>query len=214
MVRVAGAPYLEHQLRLLQRQRITDVLILSGYLGEQIEDYFGDGGRLGLSIRYSRERTPIGTGGALRQAGALLAPEFLVIYGDSLLPIEYGEVMDGLTRADGVVAVYDNRLGDTSVANNIALDEEGFISRYDKGAGEDPQLTHVEAGVLAFRRSILDRIPLDQVVSLEKEVYPELIKRRQLFGHETRQRFFDIGTPERLRTIETFLLHDHYPNSV
>lgn len=209
-----GAPYLEHQLRLLREQEITDLLILTGYLGEQIEDYFGDGGRLGLSIRYSRELTPIGTGGALRQASALLAPEFLAIYGDSFLPIDYREVIGGLSRAEGVVVVYDNRLSDTSVDNNIALDDDGFVRRYDKETREDPQLTFVEAGVSAFRRSVLQRIPQNGVVSLEKEVYPELIKHRQLFGHQTRQRFFDIGTPERLRTIEKFLLHDHHPNSV
>src|SRR5262245_11397635 len=205
MIRVAGAPYLEHQLKLLAQQHITDILMLSGYLGEQIEEYFGDGGRFGLSMRYSREPGPIGTGGALRQAADLLAGEFLVIYGDSLLPIDYREVVGGVSRAQGVVTVYSNRWGDTSVPHNIALDSAGFVSRYDKNAPGDPQLNFVEAGVLAFRRSVIHLIPPHGVVSLEKEIYPELIARRQLLGHETRQRFFDIGTPERLKTIEKFL---------
>ena len=213
MAPVAGAPYLEHQLRLLEKQGITEILLLTGYLGEQIEDYFGDGSPFGLSIRYSRESAPIGTGGALREATALLASEFLVIYGDSLLPMDYHSVMAELTRAEGVLVVYDNRHSDTSVDNNIALDDEGFVSRYAKGT-RDPELKFVDAGVLAFRRSVLERIPEDGVVSLEKEVYPELIKRRQLIGLETRQRFFDIGTPERLRAIEKFLLHDYHANAV
>src|SRR5258705_115682 len=99
MVRVAGAPYLEHQLRLLKRQPVSGIVLLIGYLGEQIEDYFGDGGKLGLSIRYSREATPLGTGGALRQARPLLATDFLVIYGDSYLPIEYADVLHALRRS-------------------------------------------------------------------------------------------------------------------
>ncbi len=63
MVPVAGAPYLEHQLRLLAEQKIRDVLVLTGYLGEQVEEYFGDGARLGLRMTYSREPSPLGTGG-------------------------------------------------------------------------------------------------------------------------------------------------------
>lgn len=89
MVPVAGVPYLEHQLRLLARQSFRDVLLLTGHLGEQIESYFGNGGRLGLRIRYSREAQPLGTGGALRDARRHLAETFLLLYGDSLLPIEY-----------------------------------------------------------------------------------------------------------------------------
>lgn len=214
MAPVAGAPYLEHQLRLLKRQQITDILLLIGHLGKQIENYFGDGGRLGLSIRYSREISPLGTGGALRQAGPLLAEQFLVIYGDSLLPIDYVEVFRALERspAGGLVVVYDNSLADTSVRNNIALDDDGFVVRYDKEAQGGSQLAYVEAGVLAFRRSILELIPAG-VVSLEKEIYPKLIARRQLTAYRTRQRFYDIGTPERLRSIEAFLLDDHHADS-
>jgi NDP-sugar pyrophosphorylase family protein len=214
MVPVAGAPYLEHQLRLLQRQGITDILLLTGYLGEQVESYFGDGAKLGITIRYSREPAPLGTGGALRQARELLAERFLIIYGDSLLPIDYVSVYRALeqARVAGLVVVYDNRLADTSVSNNIALDETGFVIRYDKGTA-DPQLRYVEAGVLAFHRSIAGLIP-DGIVSLEKEIFPKLIAQRKLLAYQTNQRFYDIGTPERLRLVEDFLLNDHNANPV
>ena len=92
MVPVKGVPYLEHQLRLLARQGLTDIVLLTGYLGEQIEEYFGDGDRMGLRLRYSRELEPLGTGGALRQARPLLEEAFLVIYGDSYLRIDYAAV--------------------------------------------------------------------------------------------------------------------------
>src|SRR5450755_506174 len=92
MVPVAGRPYLEYQLRLLGEQSIRDIVLLTGYLGEQIEEYFGDGSRLGLSLRYSCEPAPMGTGGALRDGSSLLDDVFLVIYGDSYLPIDYAAV--------------------------------------------------------------------------------------------------------------------------
>jgi NDP-sugar pyrophosphorylase family protein len=214
MVPVCGVPYLEHQLNMLQRQGVTNVLLLTGYLGEQVEEYFGDGHKLDMTIRYSREMTPLGTGGALLQASELLAPEFLLLYGDSLLPIDYVSVLNSLRRPNvkGVVVVCDNRIADTGVPSNIALDHDGFVARYDKDKAEDPALTHVEAGVLAFSRAVAELIP-GGAVSLEKEVFPQLIRRHELLAYPTRQRFYDIGTPERLRVIEEFLSHDHHTNS-
>lgn len=242
LVPVAGVPYLEHQLRLLACQSIRDVLLLTGYLGQTIEDRFGDGGPLGLSIRYSREPSPLGTGGALRLAAPLIVDPFLLIYGDSYLPIDYREVLAALDHAaldpsmgsegpanrfrpgghsvaaqhpspvTGVVVVYDDREGRTSVRNNIAIGEDEFVIRYDKDSLNDPSLKFVEAGVLAFRRSIIDLIP-EGVVSLEKDLFPQLIATRQLRGYPTGQRFYDIGTPERLRVFEQYLTHDHHADA-
>lgn len=201
MVPVAGVPYLEHQLRELARREVRDIVLLTGYLGHQIEEYFLDGSCLGLSIRYSNEDKPLGTGGALRQAANLLAESFLLIYGDSYLPIEYGDVLRKLTSsgAEGLLVIYDNRLNDTSVKNNVDVDEGGYVSRYDK---DGVNLNYVEAGVLAFRRSVLAHMPAQDVVSLEKEVFPQLIARHGLIAYPTRQRFYDIGTPDRLEAIQ------------
>ncbi len=207
MVAVAGVPYLEHQLRWLGQQAIDDIVLLTGYLGEQIEDYFAGGEAWGLSIRYSREEQPLGTGGAIRQAQHLLADRFLLIYGDSYLPIAYAEVLDLLVqrRTQGVMVVYDNTLENTDVNNNIALDQDGFVIRYDKEAADDPELTHVEAGVLAFDRSIVERLTFAEKISLEQQVFPQLIAERQMVAFPTQQRFYDIGTPDRLQTIERIL---------
>ncbi len=204
MVPVAGVPYLEHQLRLLAKQGLTDVVLLTGHLGEQISDYFQTGSGLGLRLRYSREPAPMGTGGALREARSLLDDEFLVIYGDSYLPIEYATVGQRLqaSGADGVLVLYHDPRGETGVPRNVAVDDRGVVTRYDKSGTADPELRYVEAGVLALRRSVIDLVPRSGVVSLEQEVFPRLIERRALVGLPTTQRFYDIGTPDRLRAIE------------
>jgi len=204
MVPIAGKPYLEYQLNELRRQGITDIVLLTGYLGEQIESHFGDGSQFGLSVRYRREETPQGTGGGLRDAATLLADEFLLIYGDSYLPIDYPAVLRRLAddpAAVGVAMVYDNAES-TTVPNNIALDEAGYVLRYAKDVPQSADLRYVEAGVLAFRRSIVNYLPANRPVSLEKDAFPELIARRELLGFVTRQRFYDIGTPDRLTAIE------------
>lgn len=215
MVPVAGAPYLEHQLKLLQRQGFRDIVLLTGYLGEQIETHFGDGSRWDLRIKYSRETTPLGTGGALREALPLLHDDFLLLYGDSFLPMNYAGVLGRLreTSTLATVVVYDNRLADTSVKNNIALTTNGFVARYDKDRAQDTELTHVEAGVLALTRGAVELIPTGKV-SLEQEIFPRLIEQRQLSALSTTQRFYDIGTPDRLRVIEEYLQHDHHAHPV
>jgi NDP-sugar pyrophosphorylase family protein len=207
MVLIGGRPYLEYQLRLLAQQSIADIVLLTGYLGEQIEEYFGDGSGMGLRIRYSPEEKPLGTGGALRLARELLADSFLVIYGDSLLPIDYRAVVAELdqAQAEGVVVIYSNRFGDTSVPHNIELAKDGTVARYQKNAPDRDGLEYVDAGVLALRCSVVDLIPLGQVCSLEQDIFPQLIGRRVLKGYPTRQRFYDIGTPERLAVFESYL---------
>src|SRR5262249_49140303 len=132
---------------------------------------------------------------------------WLGIYGDSYLPIDYREVVQPLAddpQAVGVAVVYDNSQA-TTVPNNIALEGE-FVTRYAKDAGPTEELRYVEAGGLAFRRSVLPFLPPGRPVSLEKEVFPELIARRRLLDFVTRQRFYDIGTPERLALIERCLV--------
>jgi NDP-sugar pyrophosphorylase family protein len=205
MVTVAGVPYLEHQLRALAGQNLRDVLLLTGHFGEQIQAHFGTGEKLGMHLEYSREPAPMGTGGALRHARSQLQDAFLVIYGDSYLPIRYRDAFERLQEVgtEGLLVVYDNALGDTSVKNNVDLDEAGFVSCYEK---DSPiRLGYVEAGVLALRRSVVDLIPEGRPASLEKEVFPHLIRRKQLAALVTAQRFYDIGTPERLALIESVL---------
>lgn len=216
MVPVAGVPYLVHQLRLLARQGFDDVVLLTGYLGEQIEQYFGDGGSLGLRIRYSQEREPLGTAGALRQAASLLDQDFLLIYGDSYLPIHYPAVTGRLraASAQAVIVLYDNSIEDTSVRNNIAVDEDLVVIAYEKNSPRD-DLKYVDAGVLSLRRSVLDFIPAALArVSLEEQVFPRLIEQRRMAGYVTAQRFYDIGTPERLKKIEAFIADDHHENAI
>jgi NDP-sugar pyrophosphorylase family protein len=204
MVPVAGIPYLEHQLRILAKQGLKDIVILTAYLGEQIEEYFGDGRRLGLSILYSREPEPLGTGGALREAQHLLDDLFIVLYGDSYLPMDYSAVGQMLAASDalGVLVVYHDVRGETGVRGNVALDENGLVSRYDKTAVDDPALRYIEAGVLALRRAAVALAPSSGKASLEQEVFPQLIERGSLLGLPTGQRFYDIGTTDRLKTIE------------
>jgi NDP-sugar pyrophosphorylase family protein len=207
MVPVGGEPYLARQLRFLKGQGYSDVVILTGYLGEQIEEYFGDGSLAGMRIRYSREPGPLGTGGALRNAAHLLADSFLLIYGDSFLPIEYRLLEQRLadTKATAVLALFEDRNGETGVTANVDVDERGFVARYEKNAAGS-RLRFIDAGVLALRAESIQLIPVGEKSSLEEQIFPRLIEQRSFAAVTTEQRFYDIGTPERLDVIEKYFL--------
>ncbi|MDD5555890.1 MAG: sugar phosphate nucleotidyltransferase [bacterium] len=215
MVPLLGRPFLEYQLGHLRRQGVREALLLVGYLGERIEAHFGDGGRIGVRLRYSRERELRGTAGALRLAAPMIGGDFVLIYGDSFLPLDRAafEAAFRDRGAEGMIAVYRDRRGETGVRGNVALDADGYVERYEKDA-PPPGLPYVEAGVLAFRRGVLDRIPAARAVSLEGEVYPALIRERRLAGYASPVRFFDIGTGDRLREMEAWLRDDYLKDAV
>jgi len=205
MLMINGKPFLEHQILYLKSQGITDFVLCAGHLWEQIRGYFGDGSKLGVKIGYSIEKKLLGTGGALKLAEKYLDGTFFVIYGDSFLPINYREAYDKARKTNKicVLVVYDNE-EDTSVKNNIALDENGLVVKYDK-ISFDENMKFVDAGVMVTNKKILELIPPNQRVSLENELFARFINIQELASIKTKQRFYDIGTPERLREIEKIL---------
>src|ERR1019366_7849943 len=95
---------------------------------------------------------------SFRDARRYLAESFLLLYGDSLLPIEYAAAARRLkdSAALGLIDVYPDPSGETAVRPNVALDRSGLVTRYDKTAAAGPDLEYVEAGVSCFRRDALD----------------------------------------------------------
>ena len=199
MVELGGEPFLARIVRWLARYEFHRLLVLLGYRGEMISDYFGDGRRFDVSIAYCNEVSPLGTGGALRNAFEQLEDDFLLLYGDSYLPIDYWPPIADFRNhsCQGLMVVYDNRVADSGVTNNVAADGDGWVTRYAKDQGV-LDLQYVEGGVLCFRKGVIAELPAGEVVSLERELYPRLIADRQMRAFRTTQRFYDIGTPQRL----------------
>ncbi|MFH1593299.1 MAG: nucleotidyltransferase family protein [Candidatus Omnitrophota bacterium] len=202
MVDIKGRPFLEHQIGLLKKSGISEILLCVGYLKESIIDHFQDGSQLGVKIEYSIEEEPAGTGGALIIAKDLLPEEFFLFNGDSYLPIEYSGLADFWYQCGsyaGVIVCYENT--ERIAKNNISLDSAGCVSEYDKRS-QKKNLRYVDAGVSIFKKEILEMIPAGRVVSIEEEIFPLLIKEKRLIGYPTSQRYYDMGTPDRLREIE------------
>ena len=199
MIEVGGKPFLQHQFDLLRSFGIRRVLLLVAYLGDQIEKYFGDGAALGLHLSYSHEPEPLGTGGALRIAAAMLDEEFLLLNGDTYLDIDYAALADAFRKstAMAMIVAYENT--DVPVPSNLALSPDGNVTMYRK---RDPHgLTHVDAGVIALRREVLAEIPAGCKCSLEEEIFPKLIERGQMEAWVTTEPFYDMGSPAGLEAL-------------
>ncbi len=206
MVSVNGKPFLLYLLKFLKGQGISDIVLCIGYRAQQVKAYFGNGESLEVNIRYSEEKEKLlGTGGALKQSQSLLDNYFLVINGDTYLPIDYREVEKAFQRRvqKALMIVYDNQ-EDTGAKNNVALGDNLMVKKYDK-VSPDTSLGYVEAGVVALRKEVLDLIKEGDSVSLEEGIYPSLIQQEELTAYITQQRFYDIGIPEQRRIFETFL---------
>jgi NDP-sugar pyrophosphorylase family protein len=206
MLPVNGKPFLYHQLRLVESRGFRRVLLLVGYLGEQIERYFDSeaGALLEVGISYSYESSPLGTGGALRNAAAKLDAAFVVLNGDTYLDVEYAKFCADFERSDcaGMTVAYkqnDDAAG-LKLKNNLAVREDGLVTRYSK---QDPAgCTHVDAGATAFRKSVLSAIPDGPKCSLEEEIFPALIAEEQLKAWATDTRFIDMGSPTGLAALQ------------
>jgi len=196
LIPVNGRPFLEHQLELFKRNGIRDMDLCVGHLGDQIKEYFSDGGRLGVSIRYSEERDELlGTAGAIRNAERLLADEFFLMYGDSYLLLDYQAVMGWFRQRDslGLMVVYRNR--DQLDKSNVVA-EGDLVRVYDKER-HTSAMEYINYGVSVLRKKALGLIPPDRPFTQE-EFYQLLIEQQQLLAFETHQRFYEIGSPHAL----------------
>ena len=207
MVEVGGRPFLEQLLLRLSRRGFDDYVLLVGHLGDQIIRYFADGSELGVRIQYSVEKELLGTGGAMKQAEGLLQDKFMVLYGDSYLPLAYERPMSLFESSgrSGLITVYPNR--PRIAKNNVCLGSDGLVKLYDKSA-ETPEMNGVEAGVFFMRKEALSLAEPGKF-SLEQVVFPKLIKRGDLLGYFTETRFWDIGTPEGLEEARRTLNDSH-----
>lgn len=203
MIRVGGKPFLEYEIELLRRSGIENFLLCVGYLGEQIEDHFGDGSEFGVAIRYSFDGPALlGPAGALKRASRHLDDSFFVTYGDAYLRADYTKIMAGLldSGALGVMAVYKNK---NSHGRSDLIVKDGRVLRYDKKVQAEGMLW-INFGVSALRKRALHLIPSGKACG-EEEFYGELIRRRELMAFSVRKRFYEIGTPASLEEFSKFI---------
>ena len=204
MIEIEGKPFLQYQIELLRRQGVEDIVLCIGYLGEKIEEYFGDGRKFGVRIKYSREEKPLGTAGALKKAENLLEDPFFTLYGDSYLFADlkaiYAWFMERTKLA--LMTVYKNY--DRYDRSNTVIEGE-FVKKYDK-RNKTSDMIYIEYGLNLFRKKVLDLIP-DKPYGLE-DLFPRLAEMKELLAYEVFERFYEIGSPKGLYEFTEFVRRD------
>jgi NDP-sugar pyrophosphorylase family protein len=204
LVPVAGEPFIAHQLRLVRRRGIERVVLLIGYLGDQIQAFVGDGSRFGLDVQYSSDGTALrGTGGAVCHARSLLGPLFFVTYGDSYLDVPFEPLLDthAASGSPAVMTVFHNR--DLWEPSNIAFDGRKVLV-HDKAAYGRPGVEWIDFGLMLFESGIFDEVEANWIFDLSA-LTAMLAEAGRLAGVEVKQRFYEIGKPEGLSETESHL---------
>lgn len=203
LVDVAGKPFAEHQIELLRRHGIADILFLVGHLGEMVRAHLGDGSRFGVRLRYVFDGPrPRGTGGAIRRALPELADPFFVLYGDSYLECDYGAVERAFRagEADGLMTVCEN--DDRWDKSNVRF-VNGRIQVYDK-TGATTGMRHIDYGLGAFRKAAFAGRADDEAFDLAA-LYRQLLDEGRLQAFEVAGRFYEIGSPAGLEETRAHL---------
>jgi mannose-1-phosphate guanylyltransferase len=200
MMPLVDRPFVAHQIDLLRRYGVKDIVFSCGYRPDALEDHFGDGSALGVRLRYVVDPEPLGTAGAIKNAEGLLddAP-FLVLNGDILTDLDLAAVIraHGDLGAEGVIAL--TPVEDPSAFGLVRLHDDASVEAFVEKPSPDElrpgEPFRINAGTYLLSPSVLERIPPGRACSIEREIFPVLAELGALYGFPSDSYWRDIGTP-------------------
>jgi len=206
LIEINGVPFVYHQLELLEKKGFKNINFCLGFLGEQVEkvvkesEYFK---RLSISFSYDGN-TLLGTGGTIRKIINQLPEYFFVTYGDSYLDIDFNDIQEIFESKkqnyNSLMTVYKNKdLFDTS---NVIF-ENGLIGLYSK-LRKDSRMAHIDYGIGILSNKSMDIYDNNIIFDLG-ELYENLSLKRELYGYEVFQRFYEIGSLQGIEDLSNYL---------
>lgn len=208
MVPIMNKPLLERNMANLKKYGIHDIVISTCYKSKYIQEYFGDGSKFGLAIEYVCEDIPLGTGGAIKKTGHLYDDTFLVFNADILCNMDYGNLIKFHKSQSAAVTIAVTRVDNPSAYGVIEYDENDYaVSFTEKPKAEEIKSNYINAGVYVIEPEILREIPENRPVSVEREIFPALLKDgKKVAVYKGGSYWMDIGTPEKyLQTHEDIM---------
>lgn len=192
MALVNGKPFLEYQIEFLKKNGINDIILSTGYMSEVIENYDFD--LHGISIKHSKEKESLGTGGAIKNARNLLDQRFFVLNGDTMFLIDLKSLIHfhDENYADCTLAI--TNLKEKSRFGNVIIDNRSRINEFKEK--ENTKSNFISAGTYIFEKKIFEWDSLPDKFSLEKDLLPNLVRTKKVYGFSSNSYFIDIGTAE------------------
>jgi histidinol-phosphate phosphatase family protein len=208
MVPLAGKPLLQYQVEWAKKEGIHSFIFIVNHLHQPILDHFGDGADFGVKIEYYVEETPLGTVGGLKEIEAQLKDTFLVLYGDVMMDMDLGRLVDfhRSKKAEATLVLHPNDHPYDS--DLVEIDENARITAFhSKPHDENAYYRNlVNAGAYLFEPSILSLLNKAEKADFGKDIFPKIFQSHQLFGYNTPEYLKDMGTPDRLELVERHYL--------
>ncbi|MFH0853370.1 MAG: sugar phosphate nucleotidyltransferase [bacterium] len=197
MIPVQGKPILEHTVIMLRDAGVKKIIIQIGHLGNKIEEHFGDGSRLGISISYVREVKAEGTAAALRLAKKeLQAGPFILMYGDVLIDINLLDFIDFHSESNSLATIAVTSVAKPSEFGVVRMQGSKVVEFLQKPPQSQGMSHLIYTGVSIIEPEVISLIPDKGESHLEEDVFPRLAKQKKLSGYPFEGKWFDIGTPE------------------
>ncbi len=210
LLEIDGRPFIDHQLSLIRKKGIRQVVLCIGYLGEMIEDFVKDGSRWGLEVRYSYDGdTLLGTGGAIKKAVNMLPESFMILYGDSYLDIDFELVMQHFHTMNMPVLMTVYRNENAADKSNIVM-KCGKIIKYDKKY-PDPLMQYIDYGLIVICKKIFDGYPVNKPFDLSL-LLSQSVDAGRVTPFEVKQRFYEIGSAQGIRETEDYIRNHTLPS--
>lgn len=203
MFPIGDKPILEYQIESLKRSGITEIIIIVGYLGDVIKDFFSDGSSFGVNIEYITEDIPLGTAGALYFLRGKISEDFFLIFGDLILDVDWKRFMDFHVASGGDITLFAHPNSHPYDSDVIVADDCDRVLRIEpKNIERDFFYRNcVNAGVYCLSNRILNKIEAPKKIDLEKEIIRTAIEEGSVYAYRSSEYVKDMGTPDRLEAV-------------
>lgn len=203
MFPILGKPILEYQIESLKKSGITEITLIVGHLKEQIISRFEDGTRDGVSITYIQENEPLGTAGALYYLKGKMDEDFVLLYGDLILDVDFSRFMAFHKKHQSAITLfchpnahpYDSDVMVTDGENRIV----GILNKKEKRDGAYHNF--VNAGAYCVSPSVMNDMQQPCRLDMEKDVVASQIRRAKAYAYRSTEYVKDMGTPDRLAAV-------------
>ncbi|HEU5344432.1 MAG TPA: mannose-1-phosphate guanyltransferase [Ktedonobacterales bacterium] len=195
MAPIVGRPVMEHILYLLKSHGITDVVVTVQYMASAIEDYFGDGANLGMKIAYSREETPLGTAGSVKNAEELLQEPFLVISGDALTDFDLTAIITSHRRRRAMATLTLAHVANPLEYGVITTNDSGHIEKFlEKPSWGEVFSDTINTGIYVLDPKIFSYFEKDKPFDFSQELFPMMLKKGDpIYGYIAEGYWCDVG---------------------
>ena len=207
MLEVCGKPILEHQIEVLKRQKLTDIILVIGYLGSVIRDYFQDGSKYGVHISYIEEKELLGTAGSFYYLKDIIQDDFFLLNGDLIFDVDLHRFMNFHKEKHALATLFTHPNNHPYDSGLIIANEDGTITKWIHKEEERGFLRNrVNAGIHIISPMVLERFTELKKTDLDREVLKPLIPSGRVYAYDSPEYVKDMGTPERYRQVEQDLL--------